>query len=90
MEATRNANAFPSGSDFDYYQTHESFNKITNEEGKDVMCSINNILRLYDIQDNIKSRGLEEKIELIVEANDAILENVANNIDEMNGNEFTF
>lgn len=86
MEAIRNANAFVCGSDYDYYQTHESFTRIINEESNDVMCSINNILRMYDIHDNMKNRGLEEKTELIVEANDVILENVANNIDEMNGN----
>lgn len=31
------------------------------------------------------SRDLEEKIELIIEANDIILERVANNLDEVNG-----
>lgn len=85
MEGIRNANSFVSGSDFDYYQAHKSFAKIVNAEGSDVMRSINNILRKYEIHDNIKNRGLEEKTELIVEANDVILENVANNIDEMNG-----
>lgn len=86
MEGIRNANAFASGTDFDYYHTHESFTKIMNEESSDVMRSINSILKKYDISDNIRNRGLEEKTELIVEANDVILESVANNIDEMNGN----
>lgn len=49
------------------------------------MRSINSILKLYGVQGNVKSRGLEEKTELIVEANDVILENAAGNIDEMNG-----
>lgn len=90
MEAIRNANTFACGTDFDYYQTHDAFTKIMNEESSEVMRSINNILKIYDIHDNIKNRGLEEKTELIVEANDVILENVANNIDEMNGNLFVF
>lgn len=57
-----------------------------NETSDEVMRSINSILKKYDICDNIRNRGLDEKTELIVEANDVILENVANNIDEMNGN----
>lgn len=85
MEGIRTANAFASGTDFDYYHTHQSFTRIVNEESNDVMRSINTILKKYDIHDNLKNRGLEEKTELIVEANDTILENVANNIDEMNG-----
>lgn len=85
MEGIRNANSLPSDYDYDFYQTHQSFAKIMNKEGNDVLSSINNILRKYEISDNIKNRGLEEKTELIVEANDVILENVANNIDEMMG-----
>lgn len=85
MEAIKNSNALPSGADWGFYAAHESFNKIMNDEGNNIMRSINTILRYYDVSGNIRNRGLEEKAELIVEANDVILENVANNIDEMNG-----
>lgn len=46
---------------------------------------MNNIMRQYDMRENIKSRGLEEKTELLIEANDNILERVADNLDIMNG-----
>lgn len=85
IQGIRNANTFLIGTDFGYYETHQSFTNIMNEESNAVMRSINSILKKYDIHDNIKNRGLEEKTELIVEANDTILEQAANNIDEMNG-----
>lgn len=47
---------------------------------------INSILRKYDIDDNVNSRkSIKDKIELIVEANDSILEKISDNIDEING-----
>lgn len=43
------------------------------------------ILQHYETDANIHSRSLDEKNELLIEANDNMLERVANNIDEMNG-----
>ncbi|XP_017786027.1 PREDICTED: exosome component 10 [Nicrophorus vespilloides] len=85
VEATRNSNALPVNRDYNFYKTHESFNKIINSEASHILSTINTILKKNDIQDNIKNRGIDEKIELVVEANDAILERVAMKIDEMNG-----
>lgn len=85
MEAIRHSNALPVGGDWNFYNTYESFSTVMNNEGNEVLSSINTILRKYEIDGNIKNRSFEEKTELVVEANDAILENVANHIDEMNG-----
>ncbi|KAJ8954382.1 hypothetical protein NQ318_011055 [Aromia moschata] len=85
MEAIRNANALPSRRDWDFYGTHESFNTIITTESNKILKQINSILRSNDIEGNIRNRILEEKTELMIEANDMILEKAANNIDEMNG-----
>lgn len=85
MEAIKNSNALPLGRDFNFYNAHESFVKIMTDEGNSILQSMNSILRKYEIEGNVKNRSLEEKTDLVVEANDTILENVANHIDEMNG-----
>lgn len=56
-----------------------------NEEGIKILGLINTIMRKYGKDENIKHRSIEEKIDLIIDTNDSILENVANHIDEING-----
>lgn len=85
MEAIRNSNALPSGRDYNYYNTNEVFASIINQDGNNITKLMNTILRHYETDGNIRNRSLDEKTELIVEANDNILERVAINIDEMNG-----
>ncbi|RZC34489.1 exosome component 10, partial [Asbolus verrucosus] len=85
MEAIRHSNALPTGRDRNFYNVSESFTKIINDEGGSVLRLMNQIMRCNDIESNIRNRILDEKTELVVEANDVILEKVANNIDEMNG-----
>lgn len=85
MEAIRHSNNLPQGSDWNFYNTHDGFVKIINDESTTVLKQINTILRTNQTEGNIYHRGLDEKTELIVEGNDNILERVAINIDEMNG-----
>ncbi|XP_018571344.1 exosome component 10 [Anoplophora glabripennis] len=85
MEAIKNSNSLPNGKDYNFYNTFDSFTNIMNEEGNAILKQINSILRSNNIEGNICNRVLEEKTELMIEANDVILDRVANNIDEMNG-----
>lgn len=85
MEAIKASNALPSDKDYDFYKVHESFQQIMHSQGDSVMGLMNTLLRKQGISHNFRTRGLEEKLELLVEANDVILERVANDIDEMNG-----
>lgn len=85
MEAIRNSNSLPTGSDYNYYNTNEVFTKIVNEDGNKIIKLMNSVLRHYETDGNIRNRSLNEKTELIVEANDNIMERVAINIDEING-----
>nr|XP_023014126.1 exosome component 10 [Leptinotarsa decemlineata] len=85
VEAIKNSNSLPQGSNWNFYNTHDSFVKIINEESKNILKAANTILHTNHVEGNIRNRGSEEKNELLIEANDMILERVANNIDEMNG-----
>ncbi|GLV41632.1 Rrp6 [Carabus blaptoides fortunei] len=85
VEATRNSNSLPQDRDWDFYSTHPSFGNLMNKQGDDILHLINDILKEQNVHGNIRNRDLQEKIELIVEANDTILERVANNLDELAG-----
>lgn len=85
VEATRNSNSLPQDRDWDFYNTHQSFRNLMSKQGDDILHLINDILKEQSVHGNIKNRDLQEKIELIVEANDTILERVANNLDELAG-----
>lgn len=85
MESIRTSNALPSGRNWNFFCTHESFLKIIESKRSHLLKLMNKILRFHNINGNIRNRILDEETELIVEANDVILEQVANNIDELNG-----
>lgn len=85
MEAIKNSNSLPNGKDWNFYNTFDSFTKIMNEEGTAILKQLNCILRNNNIDGNVFNRSLVEKTELMIEANDVILDRVANNIDEING-----
>lgn len=85
MDAIRNSNALPTGRDYDFYRTHDAFKTILSKEGDKIQTMINSILRKNDIEGNIRNRIVADATELIIEANDNMLEKVAGNIDEMNG-----
>lgn len=55
------------------------------DESNNILGLMNNIMRQYGVNDNIRNRLTDEKGELLIEANDAILERASINIDEMNG-----
>lgn len=47
---------------------------------------MNSILKNYDLNENVNARKtFKDKIELIIEANDTVLEKVGDNLDELNG-----
>nr|CAI5816921.1 unnamed protein product [Callosobruchus analis] len=83
--AIKQCGTLPSGSDWNYYNAHDSFKTIMANESSKLLSNINTILSKNNVGGNIKNRGLEEKTELMIDANDTMLERVADNIDEMNG-----
>nr|CAH7712203.1 unnamed protein product [Callosobruchus chinensis] len=85
MGAIKQSATLPSGSNWNFYNAHDSFKTILANEGSKLLTNINTILSKNNVGGNIKNRGLEEKTELMIDANDTLLEKVADYIDEMNG-----
>ncbi|PSN43819.1 Exosome component 10 [Blattella germanica] len=85
MEATRNSNNLPINENWDYYSSFAPFKRIMNAEGVKVLELIRMVLQHQGMKGNILRRDFEEKFDLIVEANDSILERVSCNLDELSG-----
>nr|XP_018902827.1 PREDICTED: exosome component 10 [Bemisia tabaci] len=85
MEGIRASNNLPTGSKFDMYTSYPDFHHLMKCQGGKVLDLINLLLRHQGISGNIHHRDLEDKFELVVEGNDAILERVGENLDEWNG-----
>ncbi|XP_069699387.1 exosome complex component 10 homolog [Periplaneta americana] len=85
MEATRNSTNLPSGHNWDYYTSFPSFKKVMDAEGTRVLELISMLLHHQGVKGNILRRDFEEKFDLIIDANDHILERVGFNLDEISG-----
>ncbi|KAL7030363.1 hypothetical protein ACKWTF_006626 [Chironomus riparius] len=85
MEATKTINALPSGSSRDLYSTHSSFSKVMSYHNNDIINVIHNVIQHKGIKGNITKRDKEEKFEILQEFNDAILETINYNLDDMQG-----
>ncbi|XP_018335504.1 exosome component 10 [Agrilus planipennis] len=85
VEATRSSNSLPGRDDWAYYSINDNFKKCMENESERILQIMNRLLRKQEIEENIRNRDVQEKTELIIEANDTVLEKVANNIDELNG-----
>lgn len=55
------------------------------EESNKIITDITSLLRKNEVGANMRNQTLDKRTEILVDANDLILERVANNIDEMNG-----
>lgn len=84
-EATQHSNALPSEGYYNYYMTNDSFSKCMKKEGEKILGMMNTIIKHYGVRENIRGRQFEDKDEVLIEGNDAILERASINIDEMNG-----
>lgn len=79
------ANGFPSGEKYDYYNCFPNFRNIVNGEIKNVLDCMQNVMESAGVRGNIKRRDIEEKFELLVEANDILLERAGICMDEVSG-----
>ncbi|KAF5298456.1 hypothetical protein FQR65_LT01235 [Abscondita terminalis] len=85
LEATKASNALPAQREWDFYKTYDSFNKILVGESDKILRLMNKVLHDQDQNVNIRNRDMDERMEMLIEANDNILEKVAVGIDELNG-----
>lgn len=85
MEATKAISSLPSGSSRDLYSAHPSFSKVMDQQSDTVLGVIQTVLKLQGIKGNIVRRDKEEKFEILQECNDAMLERINSNLDEVAG-----
>lgn len=85
MEGIKHANSLPSDRDWNFYTTFESFANVMKEQSDKILTDITSVLKKNEVGANIRNQTLDKRTEILVDANDLILERVANNIDEMNG-----
>ncbi|KAG8236910.1 hypothetical protein J437_LFUL015236 [Ladona fulva] len=85
MNAIKASNSLPSGSDWDYYSSFPEFQKVADLRGKQVLKLISMVLQHQGLKGNILRRDLEEKFDLLLDANDMILERVNSTLDELAG-----
>uniref|UniRef100_A0A182PEM0 Exosome complex component 10 homolog n=1 Tax=Anopheles epiroticus TaxID=199890 RepID=A0A182PEM0_9DIPT len=79
------ANAMPSGRSRDLYAAHPEFIKIMDTRANQVLHIISNILQMQGVKGNILQRDPDERLEMIHDFNDNILERIHSNLDEMAG-----
>ncbi|KAF7284180.1 exosome component Rrp6 [Rhynchophorus ferrugineus] len=85
MESIKQANCLPAGRDWNFYTTFDSVKSVLNTEANHIIDNINLILTRNDVGGTMRNMTLESKTERLIDANDILLERVANNIDELNG-----
>ncbi|XP_063224220.1 exosome complex component 10 homolog [Bacillus rossius redtenbacheri] len=85
VQCTQLSNKLPSKDNWEYFCTYPAFQSALKKERGKILKVISKLLRSQKIQGNILQRDLEEQLDLIIDANDTILEHVANNLDEMDG-----
>ena len=68
------ANSLPSGSNFNYYSCFPSFLRAKDENTKVLLDFMQHLLGLAGIKSNISNLDIEEKFDLLLEANDMLLD----------------
>ncbi|XP_053673699.1 exosome component 10 [Anopheles nili] len=79
------ANAMPSGRSRDLYAAHAEFIKITESHADRMLHIISDLLQMHGVQGNIRRRDAEERLEMIQEFNDNLIERINSNLDAMEG-----
>lgn len=76
------SNSLPTGENFNYYTCFPSFNRKRSEDSKKILEVMQKILNLAGVTSNISRHDLEEKFDLLLEANDVFLDKAGLCMDE--------
>ncbi|XP_022335537.2 exosome complex component 10-like [Crassostrea virginica] len=90
VQATRVSNDLPAaGDDYDYYSSFQRVRDILDVEGKRVLNIIQNVLRYHNVKGNMTTSSdatdVDDKFDVLMDANDHILEKVGSYLDESAG-----
>nr|CAD7404572.1 unnamed protein product [Timema poppensis] len=78
VQSTQLSNKLPSKDNWEYYMTFTSFQKTMKSEGTNILRTVAKILSNQKVKGNISQRDVDEQLDLVVDANDTILEHVVN------------
>ncbi|KAF7387989.1 hypothetical protein HZH66_010756 [Vespula vulgaris] len=81
-EGIKAANNLPTGENFNYYECFPSFNKARKGDSERLLKMMQKIIKLSGVSGNIERRDIEEKFELLLEANDVFLDKAGLCMDE--------
>lgn len=76
IETTKSANRLPFGRNRDLYESCPTFHSILKIEEDKILSNLSKIMKYFNFKGNISKRDDEDKFEMIVDANDSILEKV--------------
>nr|CAD7201924.1 unnamed protein product [Timema douglasi] len=76
VQSTQLSNKLPSKDNWEYYMTFTSFQKAMKSEGTNILRTVAKILSNQKVKGNISQRDVDEQLDLVVDANDTILEHV--------------
>ncbi|KAL5015456.1 hypothetical protein ScPMuIL_009726 [Solemya velum] len=90
LKATKSSNELPaSGDDFDYYSSYQAFQDVMDVEGKRILHVIQSILKHQNVRGNLSQSSdamdVEDKFDILIDANDQILERAGTSLDEASG-----
>lgn len=69
------ANNLPVGDNFNYYVCFPSFNDARHKDAERMLATMQNIMKIAGAGfTNIQSRDIDEKFDLLLEANDQLLD----------------
>ncbi|VDH93832.1 exosome complex exonuclease RRP6 [Mytilus galloprovincialis] len=90
LQATKCSNDLPAtGDDFDYYSSYQGVREVLDIEGNRILNIIQSILKYQSVKGNLTGNSsavdLEDKFDVLIDANDQILERVGGWLDEASG-----
>lgn len=83
VEATKFANSFPVGASRNLYSKHPAFNNTIQNHSEKMLSIISKVLK--QIKKNIQRRDNDERLEMMLECNDIVLERVNSHLDILAG-----
>lgn len=90
LQATKCSNELPAtGDDFDYYSSFQGVRDVLDIEGNRILNIIQSILKYQSVKGNLtvgsSAVDVEDKFDVLIDANDQILERVGSWLDEASG-----
>ncbi|XP_018374950.1 PREDICTED: exosome component 10 [Trachymyrmex cornetzi] len=79
------ANNLPAGDNFNYYACFPSFNDARQKDKERILATMQSVIKLTGGSTNIQNRDIDEKFDLLLEANDQLLDQANILMDEESG-----